>query len=710
MQPQTTIKKGVVYFFVFSAFLTGLTVDFYFGVKPDYWIHDAAVVFQRRTQWKYSAIVTLDDGVPYSVGKKQALPLFARATERMIEAGVKGIFLDARVSKEQEILMPYARCIKKDGFVQWSMPECSISPDRQCQIKNSDLASAPLKMKQEAIQYFRLAPYLDKSSNLPEFLLFDWEAAEAIPPEGLEVSDRLVTYDSPIARWLDLSEDHAVYSLVKFSQAEKLSSIYKARLSDQICDDFYPCRRIRLSTPSYTLSLRGGRLILPVSLLASCDTQIALQTAALLKDKVVVLQTSAPDESSDLVVTPMTTALFGPKLITPGAQFLIDAVETLLNQDAPQPPTHRVKIILFACVALASVFAGIYWLQRYVWCLGLFIFFLLGLLCFLNPVDQLWPVAATMLVYLVGAGQMVVVYLVTGFKQGKLVRQYIPSQISSMLLSLSRNESFKNRRCHVAVLMSDLAGYTTVTGLLKEPGLVLELMSDYLEETSYVLQKQYDGILENYVGDMVCYYWKEDSGSEREDLYQNALSGAIELSQLQKQFFLNLSQKYRDKIETKSLTQIHTIIDAGIGLTTGNVVMGDLGPRNGTKKFGILGDPLNLAARIESLTRLFNTDIIITGDFMGVVKSSGLSARKLGTIKVKGRIQPETLYALGCSDDSRFDRKNIETWVNWLTAIESGREACIKCPDCYQKDKNTILNWLKRGLLGDDGIWYLDEK
>lgn len=706
----TFIKKSILIFCVCSAFLTGLLIDYSFGNKLDYWIHDSAIVFQHRIEWKHSGIVVLDEGVPYSVGRKQALPLFARATERLIESGAKGVFLDARVPKELEGRMPYAQGINKDGSVQWSMPECSVSSNKLCLIDNSESGNAPLKINKDAIKYFRIAPYLDQNNGLPEFLLYGWEAAEAIPPGGLVGSDRLVTFNSPIARWLDLSDDHAVHKLVKFSQVGKKSDLFKHKVSDEMCDVDYPCRRIRLSVPSYNVETNGKRLILPVSSLASCDSEIALQAASLLKDKVVVLQTAAPKESTDIVVTAMTTALLGPRLMTPGAQYLIDAVETLINQDGPQPPAFMLKVLLFAGVAIVSVLAGVFLQQVLLWCLGLFIFVALGLLCFLNPITQLWPVVATMLIYFIGAGQIVVVHLIVGFKEGKLVRQYLPRQIHKMLMTLRKNESFKSRRCHVVVLMSDLAGYTTVTGLLKKPGLVLELMNDYLEQTSFVLQKKYDGILEAYVGDMVCYYWAEEDECERLHMYKKALLGAIELRELQKQFFLTLEQRYSNKIDTESLQKIDSIIDAGVGITAGNVVMGDLGPKHGVKKFGILGDPLNLAARIESLTRLFNTDIIIAGDFLEVIEKADLVVRRLGSIKVKGRVLPETLYALGCSGDQRFAKENIELWSNWLTEVETGMDSELVCPDCYQKDKNTINDWLSRNLLGNDGIWYLDEK
>ncbi len=705
------INKKILIFCIVNAFLVGLFIDYSFGHKLDYWIHDSAVVYQHRTQWKYSAVVTLDDRVPYSVGRKQALPLFALATERLVEAGVKGVFFDARVSIEQEGRMPYARCIEKNGSVQWSEPKCAVSPDKQCSLNNSELGNAPLKMGVAAIKHFRIAPYLDNQNALPKMLLYGWEAAEAIPKEGITASDRLVTFDSPIARWIDLSRDHAVYKLAEYSQPDQVHDLYKGKVSDVQCGTKYPCRRLRQSLPSFKISDKGKQLMLPVSLLASCDGELAGKTATLLKDKVVVFQLAAPNESTDLIVTAMTTAILGPKLMTPGAQYLIDAVETILNQDEPRPPAYASKILLFGCIAVISVIAGAFFQQIFLPLLFAGLAATLGALCYLNPIVQLWPVMAATGIFVMGTSQMVFFHLLIGLKEGELVKRYISEPVHKLLLALKIHESFKSRRCHVAILMSDLAGYTTVTGLLKDPELVLELMNDYLEETSLVLQKKHNGILEAYLGDMVCYYWIEDGENGRLKMYKKALLGAIELRKLQKQFFAELQQRYQHKIDVKLLQRINEVIDAGIGVTVGDVVMGDLGPRHGIKKFGILGDRLNLVSRIEGLTRLFNADIIIAGDFLGAVEEAGLVTRRLGKIKVKGRLFPETLYALGCADDLCFEKSNVEQWGQWLDDMELGIiDSKYACPDCYQKDKKTISAWLRCRLLGEDGVWYLDEK
>lgn len=84
--------------------------------------------------------------------------------------------------------------------------------------------------------------------------------------------------------------------------------------------------------------------------------------------------------------------------------------------------------------------------------------------------------------------------------------------------------------------------------------------------------------------------------------------------------------------------------------------------------------------------------------------------RRLGMFKVKGRVLPEALYALGDSAEQRFEASKVAEWAQWLDGIESGIESERNCPDCYRKDKNTINGWLSRNLLKDDGVWYLDEK
>lgn len=710
MSESPLINAKLLLNFILVAALSGIGLDFTFDTSIDYWVHDSAIVKQVRSQWKYVAVVVMDEKIPAEVTRVQALPLFALATERLAAAGAKGVFLDARVSKELEGRMPYASCIESNGEVRWSIPQCAATSVNQCQVLSSEAGKAPLKMTAQAISQFKMAPFPAGQKDLPDFLLFDFDAAALISEQGVEASDRLITRRSSIARWIDLSSDHAVLKMAESVDPNLLRASLQDGSQNEICDKGYSCKRIRLSKPLYDLQSNDERQFLPLSTLASCDQDTANRAAALVKNKAVIFQVTTPTETSDMVITPMTTALAGPKLLTPGAQYLADAVETLLNHDYPQRPGNIINVILFIGVAIISVLSGAYLRLPMLWLVGGLIFTGIIALCFFNPILQLWPVTATMTTLLAGALQTTGARLVIGFREGKLVSQYLPQQVHSMLLKLKTDESFKNTCSQVVVLMSDLEGYTTITGILKEPENLLNLMNDYLTETSLMLQDKYHGWLEAYVGDMVCYHWPFLE-NEKEQIYQNALQAALELAILQQKFFASVTSRYVDKFEPEVLEEIGKTINAGIALTAGLVVMGDLGPQHGVRKFGILGDPLNLVSRIEGLTRMFNTEIIVTGELAETAKKLGIPARRLGLICVKGRNTSAMLYAIGSRDDQRFTAENIIAWENWLTAIERHRqETALPCPNIYRQDRLTVENWLKRGLLTEQGVWQLHEK
>ena len=384
-------------------------------------------------------------------------------------------------------------------------------------------------------------------------------------------------------------------------------------------------------------------------------------------------------------------------------------METLLNQDHPREPHVAVKYLIFLIVAAISVWLGAYYPRSYLWGAGGLVGIVLCALCFFMAKVQLWPVTTSLLVFLCGAGLTLAAHLVIGFREGRLISHYMPQQIHDLLIGLGEHESFRNQRHQAIVLMSDLACYTQVTDALKEPGHVLKLMNDYLTETSFVLQDKYQGWLESYIGDMVCYYWPYNPSNES-IAFQNALQGALDLSALQKRFFISVNERYRYQFDEAALHKICQIINAGIGLSSGVVVMGDLGPKFGVRKFGILGRPMNLTSRIESLTRLFNTEIIVTSDFLGAAMTLQYPVRRLGRICVKGCNIPVMLYAVGFKSDARFGKDEIEAWNFWLNDLEQGRQADGYCPEVYDQDKATLLRWRARDLMDENGVWHLDEK
>ncbi|KJV08120.1 hypothetical protein [Methylocucumis oryzae] len=292
--------------FVIVAMLVGSVLDGLFDTRLDYWIHDAAIVKQARSRWRYVVVVVMDDDIPMEVSRLQALPLFALATERLVAAGAKDIFLDARVSKELELRMPYAACIKSKGEVVWSKPECMVTGANQCEILPSAKGRAPLSMNESALAHFRLGPFPANQQHLPDFLLFDFISLAT----GLEASDRLVTRQSPIARWLDLSPNHAAIKLAASVANQRLQATLSDIHAQDICDGDVSCLRIRLSKPLYAVQTTEQYAFLPLSQLASCSESDAMRMASLAKDKAVIFQVTTPVDVTDTVITAMTNAFF----------------------------------------------------------------------------------------------------------------------------------------------------------------------------------------------------------------------------------------------------------------------------------------------------------------------------------------------------------------------------------------------------------------
>ncbi len=681
-------------------------MDWRFDTRFDAFFHDAAVVQTAREQWQHVTLVALDPGVPGFVSRRQALPLYALAAERVLELGATAVFLDARFY-EYDTRAQLTQCITQ--YHEHPIPNEFIWVDAAQTVPFANLSA-------EQFQRFFIAKpdFHQGDAFLSTNLLQAFFGDALLPVDFFQLENNQVNLDRLIAdasvyrrhegsfnasfRWMNMLPNAVVPKLAELHRQHLQLAPAGDRQIENCTGN--ACQRIRFATPKGQFMVGSGFNIIPVSQLAACNPADALSSLGdYFKDRIVILQMTEPWEATDIKVTPMISALGSPNQFLSGPQFLVDALETELMGDAPTQPHWLVQAIYITLLGCAIILAGAFLKTTYIFLLPLLALLLTWGLCFVTAPAQLWPVTATFLSALLAIALLLATHISMGTAKSKLMAQYIPAQIRNLLLKAKGDKSFIHRRIEAVILMSDIAKYSNVTSELEDPAYVFQLLNQYFEETTISTQTQYQGWLESYVGDLVCFYWPVVGDVDFETQQKRAVRAAVDMAQKQQRFFAELSSNKKLGVDAGTLQRISQIIGAGIGLTSGEVMMGNLGPENGVQKFGCLGDPLNLASRTESLTRYFSSEILITEDLVDTAKSLSLPVRRLARVVVKGRIEPITLYALGQASDPRFQQGKINSWETWLDNTLAGQQPIW--PDdlaVFEKDKNTIVQWLQRDL------------
>lgn len=632
----------------FIAWLSGGLIDHRFDTSLDAFFHDSAIVKTPRNAWQHVAIVALDPGVPGFISRRQALPLYALAAQRVLEMGATAVFLDA-VLYEYDHRTSYAICVEE--FQSYPVPH-------QYRWQSSSTLTPFANLTPAQFQRLFIArPQFAGDDDFINITLLQSFFGEALlPVDFFELDNNTAQLQRLIAdatvhkrsdgmfntsfRWMNLSANAVVPKVLALHHAH-LDKSTKNQHPPESCDGV-PCQRIRFSTPKHNFIEQPELPVVPVSDLVSCteeDDKVpqlqSLRESQVFENRVVILQLTDPSEATDIKVTPMISALGSPRQFLSGPQFLADAVETMVLGDGPaRPPGWQRWILIGICAGMAVLF-GAFVKTGYAFLAPVISLSLAWGLCFITAPAQLWPVVPAVFGSVMSILLLVAIHISMGTAKARLMAQYIPPQIRRLLLKYKGDKKFLHKHIDAVILMSDIAKYSNVTSELKDPAYVFQLLNYYFEETTLATQQKYSGWLESYVGDMVCFYWPAHEDTSLEEQRRLALAGAIDMANMQQQFFKELANDEYLDIPKDTLATISKFIDAGIGLTSGQVMMGNLGPENGIQKFGCLGDPLNLASRTESLTRHFNSEILITEDLADTAKNMGLRVRKVAQVWLK---------------------------------------------------------------------------
>jgi adenylate cyclase len=347
---------------------------------------------------------------------------------------------------------------------------------------------------------------------------------------------------------------------------------------------------------------------------------------ATFQDKIVLVGATATG-IGDLRATP-----FGG-LDYPGVEVHANVIDDILHQTSLARGARQalwdVLLIVFFGVPLGIWMALVS--PRWMW-------FGFGLLAPLAGVDYLAFLHGSWLNFTVPAatltGNVILVSLFRVLieeKEKRRVRsafgQFVPPEVIRRLLV--NPQLVQPKKTDITVMFSDIRGFTSISEKLDAQDLALFLNQYLTDMTQIVFAHQ--GTLDKYIGDAVMAFW--GAPYEEPGHAVRACNGALDM--------MKRVQEMQKKWEAEGKPHL----DIGIGLNTGVASVGRMGS---VLRYGYtaLGDTVNLSSRLEGLNKEYGTHILANETTYHAAKDAGFVFRELDLIRVKGKLQPATIYEL----------------------------------------------------------------
>ena len=350
---------------------------------------------------------------------------------------------------------------------------------------------------------------------------------------------------------------------------------------------------------------------------------------AVFKDKIVFLGFTASG-LVDVFGTPVSTADTGSM---PGIQLHASMADSILANRFIRPATKRSLMgtitiaalsigllsafLPFATAALASlaILGG--------WTYFTVAAFRTGL--WLNLVQ---PVAVGGLALFFGTAYQ---YFVEGKekrKVAKLFGRYVSRDVYSQLMANPDQAELGGKRREMTVLFSDIRGFTTVTERGNPEELVRQLNEYFSRMVEIVFRHK--GTVDKFVGDMVMALFS--APLDDADHADHAVTAAVEMVR-------ELGELNRAWV-AKGMVPL----DIGIGVNSGEMIAGNIGSSS-IMSYTVIGDNVNLGARLESLNKDYKTRIIIS-DATRVRLTRAFDIRPLGDVVVKGKSKAVQIFEI----------------------------------------------------------------
>ena len=347
------------------------------------------------------------------------------------------------------------------------------------------------------------------------------------------------------------------------------------------------------------------------------------------KDKIVLIGSSS-ETLQDIYPTPFSTTN-----LTPGVEIVANVVDTLLTGSYLKlSPPWLTLMILFGLAVLARLITVI---ERPaitipLMAAGALIYVLVRQVIFTRT-GLLLSVIAPILVFSLG---VVVPTLEQAYTQERerrrvynLFSRFISPRMVKQMLETQDINSL-NKRTELTILFSDIRGFTTISEKMA-PDYLVSLLNPYLETMTAIIHK-HGGTVDKYEGDAIVAFFGEPI--PHEDHAVRAAAAALEM----RQALSRLNNTWQAE------GVYFANFEMGIGINTGEVFVGLLGSKQ-RLNYTVIGDAVNLAARLQDKTKEYGYPILISGATRKKIQDRFKTAFVENAV-LKGKSEPVSIYQL----------------------------------------------------------------
>jgi adenylate cyclase len=374
-----------------------------------------------------------------------------------------------------------------------------------------------------------------------------------------------------------------------------------------------------------------------------------------------------PSQARFISAAKILSGDFDPALVKGHIVLVGTSAEGVVNDSQSTPIASHVPGVAIHAQLLEQILQGVY-LSRPDWAIGAEILFamavslalililprigalasaLIGVLAVVTAVSASWltffnfhllldPVYPMLVVVIVYFTSSVLVYLRTEVRQREIrsaFSRYMSPHYVEVLAKNPEKLVLGGETRVLTVMFCDIRGFTTLSEGLSAHDLT-QLMNRFTSPMTDSIT-EYKGTIDKYIGDCIMAFW--NAPLDDPEHAQNAVKAARDMRR--KLAILNRELEAEAQAENRPFHELRF----GIGINTGECVVGNFGSET-RFNYSLLGDPVNLASRVEGLGKLYTVDLVIAEDTAKLIDNPDLI--ELDLVAVKGKSQAVRVYTL----------------------------------------------------------------